>query len=167
MSANNQKEDLSLLTSAATAHGWRRCFAFTIVVAAFTFEVTVAGNCSAQTARAVDASTMNHKLLMGYQGWFACPGDGSLPNHWVHWFRKNNPVATNATVDLWPDVSELDAEELFPTDMKLPDGSTAKAYSAFTKKTVVRHFRWMQENNLDGVIGFRGRAIRQLHGGGK
>ena len=101
---------------------------------------------------AVDASTMNHKLLMGYQGWFACPGDGSLPDHWVHWFRKNNPAATNATVDFWPDVSELDADELFSTAMQLPDGSTAKAYSAFTKKTVVRHFRWMQENNLDGVF---------------
>ena len=101
---------------------------------------------------AVDASTMNHKLLMGYQGWFACPGDGSLPNHWVHWFRKNNPVATNATVDFWPDVSELDADELFSTAMPLPDGSTAKAYSAFTQKTVVRHFQWMQENNLDGVF---------------
>ena len=101
---------------------------------------------------AVDASTMNHKLLMGYQGWFACPGDGSLPNRWVHWFRKNNPVATNATVDLWPDVSELDSDELFSTAMPLPDGSTAKAYSAFIQKTVVRHFRWMQENNLDGVF---------------
>jgi len=22
-----------------------------------------------------DATTLNHKLLMGYQGWFSCPGD--------------------------------------------------------------------------------------------
>ncbi len=100
----------------------------------------------------IDATTMNHKLLMGYQGWLACPGDGSQPDRWVHWFRQNNPVATNATVDFWPDVSEFDADELFPTHLKLPDGSPAKVYSAFTPKTVARPFRWMQENNLDGVF---------------
>jgi len=95
---------------------------------------------------------MNHKLLLGYQGWFACPGDGSPVNGWVHWFRRNVPVATNATVDFWPDISELPADELFPTQLKMPDGSPAKVYSAFNQKTVLRHFRWMQENNLDGVF---------------
>lgn len=100
----------------------------------------------------VDATTLNHKLLMGYQGWFACPGDGSPVDSWVHWFRHNDPVATNATVDFWPDVSELDADELFATRMTLPDGSPAKVYSAFNEKTVQRHFQWMRENDLDGVF---------------
>ena len=100
----------------------------------------------------IDPATLNHKLLMGYQGWFACPGDGSPPDRWVHWFRKNNPTATNATVDFWPDISELDADELFPTQLKLPDGSPAKVYSAFTPKTVARHFQWMREHDLDGVF---------------
>ena len=95
---------------------------------------------------------MSHKLLMGYQGWFACPGDGSQVNGWVHWFRSNAPVTTNSTVDFWPDVSELDADELFATDMTLPNGASAKVYSAFNQKTVMRHFRWMQENQLDGVF---------------
>jgi hypothetical protein len=103
-------------------------------------------------ARTVDASTMNRKLLMGYQGWFACPADGSLPNRWVHWFRNNNPVATNVNVDFWPDIAELDADELFATSMTLPGGSPAKVYSAFKQKTVVRHFQWMQDNQLDGVL---------------
>ena len=102
--------------------------------------------------RVVDATTMNHKLLMGYQGWFACPGDGSPPDRWVHWFRRNDPTATNATVDLWPDVSELEADELFPTHLKLPDDSPAQVFSAFTPKTVARHFQWMREHNLDGVF---------------
>ena len=44
---------------------------------------------------------------MGYQGWFACPQDGSQPNRWVHWFRNQTPAATNVTVDFWPDISEL------------------------------------------------------------
>ena len=106
----------------------------------------------AQTSNVVDASTMNRKLLMGYQGWFACPGDGSAANRWMHWFRGNQPVASNVTVDLWPDISELDEDELFATGMTLPGGKPAKVYSAYTAKTVLRHFRWMQDNHLDGVF---------------
>lgn len=90
--------------------------------------------------------------MMGYQGWFACPGDGSALNRWVHWFRNNSPTATNATVDFWPDIAELDADELFATGMTLPGGGPAKVYSAYKEKSVVRHFRWMKENHLDGVF---------------
>jgi hypothetical protein len=100
----------------------------------------------------VDASTMNRKLLMGYQGWFSAPGDGSAQNSWVHWFGNNTPDAANAHFDFWPDTSELDADELFNTSMTYSNGSPAKLYSAYKQKTVVRHFKWMQENNLDGVF---------------
>ena len=95
---------------------------------------------------------MNGKLLMGYQGWFACTGDGSPPNRWVHWFRNQTPNAANVTVDFWPDISELNADELFDTGMTLPDGTSARVYSAAKQKTVLRHFRWMKEHNLDGVF---------------
>ena len=103
-------------------------------------------------ASAVDPSTMNRKLLMGYQGWFACPGDGAAINSWVHWFGGSPPTADRAHFDFWPDTSELDADELFTTDMTYSNGSPAKLYSAYKQKTVVRHFKWMQENNLDGVF---------------
>jgi hypothetical protein len=82
----------------------------------------------------VDASTMTGKLLMGYQGWFACPGDGSASSSWIHWFRSQNPLAANATVDMWPDVSELDPDELFATSMTYPGGAPAKLYSAYAPK---------------------------------
>lgn len=102
--------------------------------------------------RGVDPSTLNRKLLMGYQGWFACPADGSLPNRWVHWFRNQNPVATNATVDFLPDTSEMDADELFNTGMTYSNGTPVKVFSSFKQKTVVRHFKWMKEDQLDGVF---------------
>jgi len=111
----------------------------------------------------VDASTMNHKLLMGYQGWFSTPGDGSAQNSWVHWFGNNTPTADNANFDFWPDTSELDADELFSTSMTYSNGSPAKLYSAYKQKTVVRHFKWMQENHLDGV--FFQRFLSDLPGG--
>lgn len=103
-------------------------------------------------SRVVDPSTLHHKLLMGYQGWFSCPGDGSPPNRWVHWFRRSNPIAANVTVDFWPDISELAADELFATGMTLSNGTPAKVYSAFKQKTVMRHFQWMQDHELDGVF---------------
>jgi hypothetical protein len=100
----------------------------------------------------VDPSTLTHKMLLGYQGWFACPGDGSPMNKWVHWFDSQTPTADNATVDFWPDISELDPDELFATAMTLPDGSPAKVYSPWNQKTVLRHFKWMKDNDLDGVF---------------
>src|SRR6478609_65513 len=111
----------------------------------------------------VDTSTMNRKLLMGYQGWFSTPGDGSAQNSWVHWFANNIPTADNANFDFWPDTSELDVDELFNTSMTYSNGSPAKLYSAYKQKTVVRHFKWMQENHLDGV--FFQRFLSDLSGG--
>ncbi|HMP81961.1 MAG TPA: Ig-like domain-containing protein [Verrucomicrobiota bacterium] len=100
----------------------------------------------------VDPGTMHNKLLMGYQGWFACPGDGSPPNRWVHWFRNNNPVVTNLNFDMWPDVSEFDADELFATSLTFSNGATARLFSSYHPKTVMRHFRWMRDHQLDGVF---------------
>jgi hypothetical protein len=100
----------------------------------------------------VDADGMNGKHLFGYQGWFACPGDGAAADRWVHWFRSNTPTAENATFDMWPDVSELGEDELFATNLSLADGAPARLFSSFKRATVVRHFAWMQEHGIDGVL---------------
>ena len=49
--------------------------------------------------------TLDKKLMMGYQGWFACPGDGSPPNRWWHWFG-DPPNQSTLTVDMWPEFSD-------------------------------------------------------------
>src|SRR6185436_6882619 len=41
----------------------------------------------------VDTTTIENKLLMGYQGWFACPADGAPTDRWVHWFGAQVPEA--------------------------------------------------------------------------
>src|SRR3990170_3066725 len=99
----------------------------------------------------VDAYTMEKKLLMGYQGWFSCPGDGSRVNGYLHWLKNNTPVAANLRVDMWPDTSELTPEERCQTNMKYPDGQPAYLYSAYNPKTVMRHFKWMSQYGIDGV----------------
>jgi hypothetical protein len=102
---------------------------------------------------AVDATTLDRKLLFGYQGWFGCPEDGSPLNGWEHWFGRGGP-ATAATlrVDMWPDVSELAADERCQTPFTLPDGRKAELYSAYNPRTVDRHFRWMEQYDLAGVF---------------
>lgn len=103
-------------------------------------------------ARVVDPSTLDRKVLFGYQGWFSCPGDGSAFDRWIHWFRNQQPTAASATFDAWPDVSELGAAERCPTQMSLAGGATAALFSSARRPTVVRHFAWMKDADLDGVF---------------
>jgi hypothetical protein len=102
----------------------------------------------------VDPTTLDRKVMFGYQGWFLCPDDGSLWDGWFHWFRSwgSEPVASELTVDFWPDTSELAPDELCLTKMALPDASPAAVYSAYGLPTVVRHFRWMADYGIDGVF---------------
>ncbi|MBI4578028.1 MAG: DUF4214 domain-containing protein [Planctomycetes bacterium] len=102
--------------------------------------------------RVVDPGGLRGLHLLGYQGWFTCRGDGSPVNDWTHWFRDGKADIAHATVDLWPEVSELDPGELHDTGLTLPGGAPARVFSAFDPRTVERHFRWMREHDLDGVF---------------
>src|SRR5688572_28993790 len=68
------------------------------ITQALNYSDVASNNVLPMAERAVDPTTMNRKLLMGYQGWFRCPGDGSLFNRWRHWFRNNTPDAAHLTV---------------------------------------------------------------------
>jgi hypothetical protein len=91
--------------------------------------------------------------VAGYQGWFACPGDGALGVGWGHWFRGgSDPQDPNSlAIDLWPDTSELDADERCPTAFHLPSGAPAFLFSDQNPKTVARHFAWMKQYGIDGA----------------
>src|SRR5882672_5126429 len=43
------------------------------------------------------------KITVGYQGWFACIGDGSPINAWWHWSQQNGtpPSPSNTTIVSW------------------------------------------------------------------
>jgi len=117
---------------------------------------TTIGQYQRAAARTIDPSTLYGKLVFGYQGWFSAAGDGSPLHAWNHWSKnKALPDAENTRVQMWPDVSECDADELYDTGLKYPDGSAAKVYSAWNFKTVMRHFRWMRDYNLDGAMQYR------------
>jgi hypothetical protein len=103
---------------------------------------------AAQAAGAVDPSTLDNKVLIGYQGWFSCPQDGT---QWSHWSR-GVPAAETLTIDLYPDLRELDADERCEVPGMTIAGKPAYLFSSRNPKTVSRHFRWMKEYGLDGVL---------------
>jgi len=90
------------------------------------------------------------KVVTGYQGWFGAEGDGSGLG-WKHYGGKNLGPG-NCSFDLWPDMSELGEDERFPTKFQNADGSTATLFSSYNPKTVDRHFKWMNEYGIDGVM---------------
>jgi len=105
-----------------------------------------ANNVKAQDV--VDATTMNNKIMAGYQGWFGAPGDGSGYG-WIHW---GGPNADNITFDMWPDMREYEEDELFTTEFVYRDLNKAKLFSSYTKKTVIRHIKWMKDYGIDGAF---------------
>ncbi len=102
--------------------------------------------------KGVDTGTLTGKVMCGYQGWFGCEGDGAEVGN-QHWTKRGGPlVPGNAKIDLWPDVSELGADERFATGFQLADGKPAEVFSSFRQATVLRHFKWMREYGIDGAL---------------
>ena len=101
----------------------------------------------------VDTSTLDGKVMTGYQGWFNAKGDGARLG-WTHWARdKSEPFGPdNITVDLWPDMSEYGKNERFETEFRRWDGSKAEVFSSHTRETVIRHFEWMRDYGIDGAF---------------
>ncbi|KAL0945616.1 hypothetical protein HGRIS_014771 [Hohenbuehelia grisea] len=112
---------------------------------------------SGRIIKRADPATIQDKFLVGYQGWFTCPGDGEPlePGHhgWLHWFGAPIPDGGHPNTDLWPDVSEYAPDELFPaTGLKYSNGEQAFLFSSRNAKTVQRHFHWMARHGVDGVF---------------
>lgn len=113
----------------------------------------ILGPYTGPVVKGVDTTTLVGKVICGYQGWFGAPGDGSQASGWRHWTARQGPFADgNAKVDLWPDMSELTADERFATGFKLSNGCPAEVFSSYKKPTVLRHFQWMRDYGLDGVF---------------
>lgn len=144
------------MKTAMDCNSLHRHFRLTVVLTLLgiaSFLQAADGPAPARAARKVDTTSLTGKVMVGYQGWFNCPSDGANLG-WKHWARNRKaPFGPgNVTVDLWPDVSELDADERYPTGFRHADGSAAEVFSSANRKTVLRHFRWMQEYGIDGAF---------------
>ena len=54
--------------------------------------------------------------------------------------------------DMFPAVEQYPEECLFTSDFILPDGSDASLFESNCTGVVDTHFRWMQENSIDGIL---------------
>ena len=101
----------------------------------------------------IDATTLDGKVLCGYQGWFNTPGDGTKFGfgHWGEGLER--PGNGRFTIDMWPDTAEYDPRDLVEVPgLKMPDGSPARLYSGFRKGPTLVHCKWMREYGIDGVF---------------
>jgi hypothetical protein len=100
----------------------------------------------------VDATTLNGKLICGYQGWYGAPGDQDNLG-WSHWSSSQwSLTTTTLQIDPWPDMTEYTAAEQFAVPgFTYPDGGVAQLFSSDNARTVLRHFQWMEAWGLDGV----------------
>ena len=99
-------------------------------------------------------------VMCGYQGWFACPGDGSQYSQvqaWPHYADKWSfprifqPGVGRNGIDFWPDTREYEITYEADT-FELPDGTHPRLFSSYDESSVRTHFRWMQEYGIDGVF---------------
>lgn len=107
-------------------------------------------NKMAATPMASPVGDVVGKVTVGYQGWFACTGDGSPINAWWHWTQdwSQPPSPTNKGMKSWPDVR--DYTTTFATGFpNLNNGQPARLFSSFTDQSVNVHFQWMQQYGID------------------
>ena len=109
-------------------------------------------NSQPYAAAVVDASSLQGKVMCGYQGWFRCPSDGSRSG-WVHWSSDPERIAPELlTFEMWPDMTDYSAAERYPAPgFTYPDGKPAELFSSVNSRTVLRHFEWMRDYGIDGA----------------
>ncbi|MCL7380507.1 discoidin domain-containing protein [Streptomyces sp. 35G-GA-8] len=90
------------------------------------------------------------KITVGYQGWFACSGDGAPINGWWHWSQNwgQSPSPTNTAIVSWPDVRDYTHtyRTAYPA---LGSGQPATLFSSYDQQTVDTHFSWMRQYGMD------------------
>jgi len=94
-------------------------------------------------------TTLYGSFIVGFQGWFMCPGDGRANGGWYHWFDQGQADTAHLHFDLVPDGSDLALDEVCKTQIATHNGSTLRLFSDQNPKTVARQFRWMHEYGID------------------
>jgi hypothetical protein len=101
--------------------------------------------------QALAADTLRGKVMCGYQAWFRTADDGTNTG-WHHYSSAKTFEPGKCTIDLWPDIRELDPQDRTATPFRHPDGSAAEVYSSVRPAVITKHFQWMRDYGIDGVF---------------
>jgi F5/8 type C domain len=90
------------------------------------------------------------KITVGYQGWFACIGDGAPINAWWHWSPNSSqpPSPSNTGIVAWPDMRDY-THTYRTAYANLGNGQPATLFSSYDQQTVDTHFQWMRQYGID------------------
>jgi hypothetical protein len=127
----------------------RRTFLTTAVGGSAAAGLSVLGLASTASAASPPGDVVG-KVTVGYQGWFACIGDGAPINAWWHWAPNSGqaPSPSNNGIKCWPDTREC--TRTYQTGFAaLGNGQPATLFSSYDQQTVNTHFLWMQQNSID------------------
>ncbi|MER5409160.1 discoidin domain-containing protein [Streptomyces sp. NPDC002769] len=129
----------------------RRVFLQAAIAATTVGTMGVAGTVLAEPASAAGSpGDVVGKISVGYQGWFACIGDGAPINGWWHWTQNwgQSPSPSNTGIKCWPDMR--DYTRTYQTSYAaFGNGRPATLFSSYDQQTVNTHFLWMQQNSID------------------
>ncbi len=132
----------------------RRTFLVSVLAGAAVSSLPGVQSASAATRTASPAASpagdVVGKITVGYQGWFACVGDGAPIDGWWHWSQdwSQSPSPSNNAVKAWPDMREY-ANGYQTAYADLGDGQPATLFSSYDQQTVDTHFQWMRQNGCD------------------
>jgi hypothetical protein len=138
----------------------RRTFLQAAVAATAAGPLTAAAAAAAPSATASPAASavpaasppgdVVGKITVGYQGWFACAGDGAPIAGWWHWTQDwgRPPSPSNTGIKCWPDMR--DYTHGYQTGYgNLGNGRPATLFSSYDQQTVDTHFQWMKTYGID------------------
>ncbi|MCF3108107.1 hypothetical protein LL912_04900 [Niabella sp. CC-SYL272] len=76
-------------------------------------------------------------MTVGYQGWFACIGDGAPINGWWHWADdwSRAPFKDNTAIVSWPDMKDY-TKKYATSYANLGNGQPATLFSSYDDQTV-------------------------------
>ncbi len=92
------------------------------------------------------------KITVGYQGWFACIGDGAPINAWWHWSQNEAaaPSPSNENLKAWPDMTIYNTG--YPTAYaNLNNGGAPNLFSSYDQQVLNTHCSLMQANGIDTI----------------
>ena len=111
---------------------------------------SAASSWSSPALAASPAGDVVGKISVGYQGWFACIGDGAPIDAWWHWSQNESqpPSPSNNVIKAWPDMTEY-TKSYQTAYANLNSGAPATLFSSYDQSTVNTQFLWMQQNGCD------------------